>query len=140
MAIREHPEKGAILLCDFEQGFKEPEMVKQRPVIILSPKIQARPFLCTIVALSTLAPVPIMPYHKQINVFPALPYPFKSKMWVKGDMLYSVGFHRLNFIRAGKDSTGKREYYYNILSSDQLKVIQSCVLHGLGLSLLTKHL
>ena len=52
MAIGEHPAPGTILICDFKQGFREPEMVKQRPVIVLSPKIGIRAKLCTVVALA----------------------------------------------------------------------------------------
>lgn len=141
MAIREHPELGAILRCDFSAGFKEPEMVSFRPVVVISPKIQARPQLCTIVALSTTPPLKEMPYHCQINIHPPLPRPFESDgVWVKGDMVYSVGFHRLDLFRMGKDRSGKRIYRYKPLSDDIIKKIQTCVLHGIGLSTLTKHL
>ena len=63
MAIREHPPTGSILMCDFNAGFREPEMVKRRPVVVISPKIRARPGLCTVVALSTTVPAPVMDYH-----------------------------------------------------------------------------
>ena len=141
MPIKEHPEKGTILLCDFSNGFKIPEMVKKRPVIILTPKIKARPGLCTVVSLSTTPPDKVMPYHAQIDIQPSLPVYYKSNgLWVKGDMVNAVGFHRLNFIATHKDSNGKRNYYYNTLSDAQLKKIQTCVLRGMGLANLTKHL
>lgn len=141
MAIREHPEKGSILYCDFNQGFTEPEMVKRRPVIVVSPKIAARKGLCTVVGLSTTAPSPVMPYHAQLDVNPPLPPYFESKgIWIKGDMIYSVGFHRLDFISFGKDTTGKRIYYLSTISPEQLKVVQSCILRGMGMQTLTKHL
>jgi uncharacterized protein YifN (PemK superfamily) len=141
MPIKEHPPKGSILMCDFNQGFKEPEIVKRRLVIIASPKITSRKGLCTVVALSTTPPIPAMPYHCQIDISPALPPHFESNgVWVKGDMIYSVGFHRLDFIRIGKDDAGKRLYYYNALNEQQIKNIQTCILHGLSLSTLTKHL
>jgi len=56
MAINEHPVSGTILMCNFAPGFQQPEMVKRRPVIVISPKISRRPNLCTVVALSTTAP------------------------------------------------------------------------------------
>ncbi|MEQ9178418.1 MAG: type II toxin-antitoxin system PemK/MazF family toxin, partial [Nitratireductor sp.] len=34
-------------MCDFNTGFRVPEMVKRRPVVVISPKIKARPRLCT---------------------------------------------------------------------------------------------
>lgn len=141
MAIREHPSKGSILLCDFSQGFSEPEMVKRRPVVVLSPKIVARPGLCTVVALSTTTPDPVMPYHTQIDIRPPLPKQFSSTgIWVKGDMVYAAGFHRLDFLRFPKTRSGKRQYYYHTVTEEQMKAIQSCVLRGMGLAALTKHL
>src|SRR3546814_2449978 len=45
-SIGEHPPTGTILTCNFDAGFKEPEMVKRRPVIVVSPKISIRAGLC----------------------------------------------------------------------------------------------
>lgn len=141
MAIKEHPQLGSLLTCDFDQGFREPEMVKRRLVVVLSPKIEARPFLCTVVCLSTTAPKLIMPYHCQIDIRPVLPAHFASDgLWVKGDMVYSVGFHRLDLVRIGKDRQGQRIYYFSSLSDQNIKKIRECVLRGMGLSTLTKHL
>jgi uncharacterized protein YifN (PemK superfamily) len=141
MPIREHPYIGSILLCDFNSGFREPEMVKRRPVVVLSPKIAARPGLCTVVSLSGTAPDPLMPYHCQIDIRPRLPDGFESDgIWVKGDMLYAVGFHRLDFIRTGKNAAGRRLYHYTPLNDENIKKIRECVLRGLGLTSLTKHL
>lgn len=141
MPIKEHPYIGSILMCDFNAGFREPEMIKRRPVVVLSPKIAARPGLCTVVALSDTAPNRVMPYHCQIDIRRPLPESFNSNgVWVKGDMLYAVGFHRLDFIRRGKDLRGKRDYHYEPLSQENIRKIRECVLRGLGLSVLTKHL
>jgi mRNA interferase MazF len=35
MPIQYNPNKGQALMCDFSEGFKEPEMVKERAVIVL---------------------------------------------------------------------------------------------------------
>lgn len=141
MSIREHPAMGTILTCDFTAGFRVPEMDKARPVVVISPKIEARHHLCTVVALSTTAPDPVMPYHRQIDLRPKLPFPMESDgIWVKGDMVNAVGFHRLDLIRLGKDRSGKRIYLYEPQSADNLRVIRQCVLRALGLSVLTKHL
>ncbi len=139
MAILHHVPKGSLLQCDFNTGFVEPEMVKDRLVIVLSPVIKARPGLVTVVALSTTAPDPIMPYHAQLDIRPPLPKGLKSNgVWVKGDMVYAVGFHRLRQIRQ-KTKIG-RIYYTHTLTDEQMKTVHSCVLHGLGLSKLTKYL
>ena len=141
MAIKEHPYTGSILLCDFNSGFREPEMVKRRPVVVLSPKIAARPGLCTVVALSETEPAPKLPYHCQIDIRPELPEEFSSNgVWVKGDMIYAVGFHRLDLIRIGKNMAGKRLYHYEPLSAENIRKIRECVLKAIGLTGLTKHL
>ncbi|HUZ67881.1 MAG TPA: type II toxin-antitoxin system PemK/MazF family toxin [Beijerinckiaceae bacterium] len=141
MAISEHPPIGTIIICDFSAGFKQPEMVKRRPVVVISPKIASRAGLCTIVALSTTTPVPKIPYHCQLQIDPPLPDPWGShSMWVKGDMVYAVAFHRLDLIRLGKDDRGKRIYRFHCLNHDQLREVRECLLRSIGLSVLTKHL
>src|SRR5581483_8795556 len=141
MPIHQHVEPGTILRCNFDKAFKIPEMVKPRCVVVLSPKITARPGLATVVCLSTRPPDPVMPYHCPINLKPELPPPWDSnRIWVKGAMIYSIGFHRLDLLRLRKDRAGKRVYRMDVLTADQMKEIKSCVLRGLGMSVLTKHL
>lgn len=137
MPIQEHPEPGTILICDFT-GLKEPEMVKRRPVVVLSPKITARPGLCTVVAISTVIPAKVMPYHVELTL--ALPPPWHAgPNWIKGDMVYAMGFHRLDLVRLGKSTSGQRQYLFKTLPAAEMRAIRCCVLHGLGLSILTKH-
>jgi len=141
MSIDFHPMRGSILTCDFSTGFMPPEMVKRRPVIVISPMIKARPGLCTVVCLSTQKPDPMMPYHMPINLPEPLPQNWQVEHnWVKGDMVYAVSFSRLSFALLGKDRSGKRIYYKNTLSDADIKAVQRCVLHGFGLETLTKHL
>lgn len=141
MPIREHPAPGTILLCDFNQGFRQPEMVKRRPVVVISPKISVRAGLCTVVPLSTSVPQPEMPYHCRIRLDPPLPPPFDADWnWVKGDMVCAVGFHRLDLVRMGKDEKGKRQYRWQTLPTEDLRAVRACVLSSLGLVALTKHL
>ncbi len=54
--------------------------------------------------------------------------------------IWSIGLHRLDFIRLGKDREGKRIYRMNTLDANQLKIVMTCVLRAMGLSILTKHL
>jgi uncharacterized protein YifN (PemK superfamily) len=142
MSIQHHPGLGAIIICDFDQGFKEPEMVKKRPVVVISPQIAWRPGLCTVVGLSTTPPDTQRPYHCRLKISPKLPPPWDvEEVWVKGDMIVAVGFHRLNLIRLGRDDdTNCRRYRMNVLPKDQLKAVQTCVLNSIGLFHLTKHL
>lgn len=116
-------------------------MVKPRCVIVLSPRIKARAKLCTVVCLSSTAPNHVQQYHCQIDIDPPLPPSWESKgIWVKGDMVYSIGFHRLDLIRLGKRKDGSRIYRMDTISEEQMKVVKACVLRGLGMSTLTKHL
>lgn len=141
MPISKHPPQGSILTANFDQGFKKPEMVKLRLVVVLSPAIKSRYGLCTVVALSTTVPGPVMPYHKKIHIPFDLPTRWgKRTRWVKGDMVNTVGFHRLDLLRLGKDANGKRIYQMDVLPSEDISSVRRCVLHGLGLSNLTKHL
>jgi uncharacterized protein YifN (PemK superfamily) len=139
MPIQFHPKQGTILICNFDSGFKQPEMVKRRPVVVISPPISARPDVCTVVALSTEPPRIKLPYHCKLDII--LPEPWhEGPNWVKGDMLYSAGFHRLELIRLGRNKDKRRIYARVQLSISELREVRICVLRGLGLSSLTKHL
>lgn len=145
MAIKYHPQVGQILLCDFSVGFKEPEMVKiNRPVIVVSPSMKERPGLVTILALSTVKPSSIMDYHYKIpkKSMPQLGRFQKNDTWLKGDMIYTVGFHRLDLIKLNKrhPTTGKRVYFKNKLGRDQMKIVYSCLLSGFNLRHLNQHI
>ena len=90
MGLKFHPNRGAILICDYSSGFRPPEMVKARPVVIISPRHRRRPGLCTVVPLSSSEPEPIEPYHHELSVGA---YPLaKGRMWAKCDMLATVSF------------------------------------------------
>ncbi len=133
MAIDYHPQQGAILICDFD-GMKTPEIIKRRPVIVISPRFRNRGKLCTIVPLSTTAPRTIEKYHYQIELCPSLPKPYDEPLkWAKCDMIYTVSFERLFKPFIGKDDKGNRIYDERIIDKAELEKIQECVKHGLGL-------
>ena len=140
MALRFHPRVGMILECDFSQGFKEPEMVKKRPVLVLRTKGE----LVTVVALSTKEPSPIEKFHYAVpkQSMPQIGRFQKKDTWLKGDMIYTVGFHRLDLIRLNKrdPNTGRRVYFQNRLGGGQMKTIKGCVLHGIGMGDIVGHL
>ena len=140
MAIQIHPEQGTILVCDFK-GFVKPEMVKRRPVVVVSPRLRNRFNLCSVVPLSTTEPQKMMPYHHKIYTSPLLPSPYNSPHhWVKADMIYTVSFDRLFLLFDGKDDNGKRVYDIRIIDRSDIIKIQQCILHGLGLTTLTEYL
>lgn len=133
MTVSIHPQPGTIVIVDLNDGFRPPEMVKRRPALILSPPIAKRPFLCTIVPLSTKDPDPPMGHHCKIRVDPPLPRPYTSpEMWVKADMVLTVAFHRLRLPFSGW-SQGQRVYDIRVIGQDDLMQVRECVRLALGL-------
>ncbi|MFM2389581.1 MAG: hypothetical protein RLZZ437_1136 [Pseudomonadota bacterium] len=134
MAIQFAPKMGTIVTVDFDQGFREPEMVKRRLAVVISPPISERGNLVTVVPLSTTDPKTIMPYHCKITIPFALPaYWTKKECWVKGDMVNAVGFHRVDLLCLGKGADGRRIYQKETLSLAMIAQIRACVLHSLGI-------
>lgn len=131
MSLSYPPKRGSILRCNFH-SFREPEMTKLRPVIVLSPPFNIRPDLCTVVACSTTEPKTKMPYHYEYHIDPPLPSPYDSPVqWVKGDMIYTLSLRRLDFFFIKKDGQGKRIYDKRIVPDDILEKILDCVICGL---------
>ncbi|MGH0003437.1 type II toxin-antitoxin system PemK/MazF family toxin [Pseudovibrio ascidiaceicola] len=141
MPTHRHPALGTIVKCNYDRGFVPPEMVKARLAVIVSPPIQARPRLCTVVPLSTTPPVPRMPYHTEINVPFELPRKWEAaRRWVKADMTCAVSFDRVDLLSIGKDKSGKRIYQMESLPREDIVRIQKAILASLGLARLAKHL
>jgi mRNA interferase MazF len=139
MPIQYPPHLGEILICDYDSGFKPPEMVKRRPVVVVSPRRHSGSGLCTVVPLSTSAPHPVEPFHHRIVLANPLPHPKfnAAEMWAKADIVSTVAYWRLEMFRGGRGANGKRLYPRIILSPEDLAAIQNCVLSGLGLGPLT---
>jgi len=142
MSITYHPRPGTILMCDFSPSFKEPEMVKKRPVVVISKDIKTRDGLVTVVPLSTQRPKRQLDYHYLIpkKSLPMLGTFQSAENWVKGDMIYTVGFHRLDQVIIGKNDKAKRVYFTQRLGGQQMDSIYKCVLHGLGFGKLGQYL
>lgn len=136
MAIKLHPDRGEILVCDFS-GTISPEICKKRPVIVLTPRYRKTYRLITVVPLSTTAPEVVQSWHAKLYI--ELPKPYDSPVsWVKGDNIMTVSFDRLSPFRAGKDSFGKRIYPRVFLSKEHMARVWDCVLNGLGRNDLVK--
>ena len=141
MSISGHPRRGSIVTVDYRSGFMEPEMTKRRLAVVISPNIKNRVKLATVVPLSLTTPDVIMPYHKQIEIPFEMPRQWGAEnRWIKGDMVNSVGFHRIDFLMLRKDKSGKRVYQYKSLPDELFMAVKRCALHGMGFSTLTKHL
>jgi mRNA interferase MazF len=51
MSLTFHPDAGTIVICDYSTGFQPPEMVKVRPVVVVSPRRRGSQ-LVTVVPIS----------------------------------------------------------------------------------------
>ncbi len=128
MPITYHPSIGEALWCDFS-GI-EPEMVKQRLVVVVSPKASQRFDLTTVVPISATAPRTQSPWHVMLERDP-FPRGNKPQLWVKCDMINVVCFRRLsgNYYRWN----GARKYQKMHVSLTELRAIRRGISAALGL-------
>lgn len=89
--------------------------------------------LCAIVPFSTSEPRKILPCHMKLRFDPVLPAPYDApEMWVKGDIVLTVAFHRLRLLFSGWEG-GQRNYDVRILPEETMNQVRDCVRFGLGL-------
>lgn len=131
--INWQPQPGQILACHFGLGFKVPEMVKTRPVLVISPKIQPWTKLCIVLPISSRTPDPVLDHHLELprGLVPNDKY---DEAWIKGDTIMAVSCHRLDRVK-----TGFRSYEAPIVPADVLKEARRCVLHATGMHSLTAY-
>lgn len=127
MAIRFHPRAGQVLVCDFF-GFKEPEMVKPRPVIVVSPRLPHRNGIVAIVPISLTEPRHSLPYCFRLSKNYRPDEADDLPSWAKADMIMNLGLHRLNGFKVGR-----RQWEYPQLTPEDLAGVRHAVLCGLGL-------
>ncbi|MFP5348836.1 MAG: type II toxin-antitoxin system PemK/MazF family toxin [Gammaproteobacteria bacterium] len=132
MPITFHPDPGTLLVCDFSTGFQPPEMVKKRPIVVISPRRRVGSGICTVVPISTTSPHNPQPYHHQLN--PAsVPQQWRGvAQWAKCDMVTTVGHNRLELIRI-KNFGQNRQYVSYRITDDDLKAILAAVGVALGI-------
>jgi mRNA interferase MazF len=129
MALTFHPHAGDILICDYSTGFRPPEMVKVRPVVVVSPRRRASQ-LVTIVPISSSPPSPVEPWHYLLpeGVYP----PARGPVWVKADMVVTVGLARLDRVKISR-SGGPPGYEVFRLCPEELRAIGLAIKAALGL-------
>lgn len=125
MPINFHPRAGQILTCDF-RGFKEPEMVKVRPVMVVSPRLPYRSGLAAVVPISLTAPTHNLPFVVRLskNYHPkeddGLP------CWAKCDLLLNIGLWRLEGFKIDR-----RKWATPKATPEDLAAVRAGVLAGL---------
>jgi uncharacterized protein YifN (PemK superfamily) len=126
------PNPGDVLVCDFSAGgFREPEMIKARPVVVISRKMRETPSTVIVVPFSATK------QRRAGNVqhlIPAGRYHFfeaTGDVYAKGDMVAHVSLARLDRLhKDGLPIIGR-------LDADDLRAVRACVLRAVGLSHLT---
>ena len=125
--IQFYPKAGMVLMCDFD-GYRVPEIVKNRPVVVVSPTRLTRHGLTTVVPLSTTAPSPVQPYH---YILEGNPIPGNARLaWAKCDLVATVRYERLDRIRVDRGT-----YQVGRVSMDQVRAIRNCVAISIGIDL-----
>ncbi|MHA7875067.1 type II toxin-antitoxin system PemK/MazF family toxin [Roseivivax sp.] len=125
--IKYFPRAGQVLVCSF-RGFEVPEMVKTRPVMVISPRLPHRSQIVTIVPISTSPPLHDLPFVVRLskNYHPNerddLP------CWAKCDMVMNLSRERLDGFKIDR-----RKWATPHASADNLKAVQTGVVYGLGI-------
>jgi hypothetical protein len=69
----------------------------------------------------------------ELEFDPPLPAPYDSpRMWLKGDIVLTVAFHRLRLLFSGWNQ-GQRVYDIRVVDAATLEQVRGCVRAGLGL-------
>ena len=130
MPLQFQPKPRSIVICDFT-GFKEPEIIKRRPVVVLAVH-KRNSKLVTVVPLSTTAPDQIEAHHYRLKQNP-IPGEQATEVWAKCDMLAVVSIERLDLVRTARGPDGKRQYLRLQIGQDQFDAIRRGVASALGL-------
>jgi mRNA interferase MazF len=137
LAIKFPPGRRSVLLCDFSAGgFKPPEMIKRRPVIIIVGRLPGRGELATVVPLSTTPPDKHYDYLYELNFSEPFPSPFDGTniCWAKADMLATVSYQRLDLFHGKRDQSGKRKYIVPKITEEQFTAVRNAILNALRFS------
>lgn len=126
MAIPFHPKPGLVLYCDFE-GYVQPEIIKRRPVVVVSPEGMKRPGLVTVVPLSTTPPKPVQPWHYKLQGNP-IPGHQGRHVWAKCDLAASVRLERLDRVKVGR-----RQWEHGRVSMVQVRAIRLGIARSVGI-------
>ena len=119
------PERGHILLCDFDMANVPPEMRKKRRVAVVSPRSYNRAHRCVVVPFSATAPTNPTAAHVTFGVglYRSLTVP----TWAICDALGHVSFLRLDRVRSGK------VFLSEMLNEQDIERVEIGLRHALGM-------
>lgn len=140
MPLTFKPSPGMVLVCNYDTGFRPPEMVKVRPVVVVSPQ-RHNGLTCTIVPLSTTEPEHPSDLQHELHPF-SLPARLRSRgrTWAKCDMVNTVSLERLDRVKDGRGPDGIRKFVTQSVTLDDLHSIRRGILLALGLGTLVPYL
>ncbi|MCQ8186296.1 type II toxin-antitoxin system PemK/MazF family toxin [Parvularcula maris] len=127
MPLKFHPRAGQVLVCDLSD-FKPPEMVKVRPVVVISPRLPDRGGIVTIVPLSTTPPRKPYPFVVPLSRSYKPGGEPSVQTWAKCDMILNIGLHRLNAFKVGR-----RKWEIPEMTYADLRAVRRGVVFGLGM-------
>ncbi|EPG6459742.1 type II toxin-antitoxin system PemK/MazF family toxin, partial [Acinetobacter baumannii] len=116
--LKFQPKANTIVMCDFK-GFIVPEMVKNRPALVIK-KNNQNAKLVTILPISTTKPEPMSEMHIPI----AGPIDGKEA-WIKCDMLTTVCIERLDRLKIRKDN--KNEWVVKSLEDETFELVKKTI-------------
>jgi uncharacterized protein YifN (PemK superfamily) len=138
MPIQHPPYSGQFLICDYK-GFVVPEMVKRRPVIVISPRDRYGYNLVHVIPLSTTDPHQVKAHHIKITMPHQLigikiseDCTIAGECWAKCDLVNTVSFQRLELIPLGRNAAKKRMYSNHCVDKDLLLNIRKTTAYMLG--------
>ncbi|MCL2717140.1 MAG: type II toxin-antitoxin system PemK/MazF family toxin [Alphaproteobacteria bacterium] len=126
MAIPFFPRAGQVLICDFND-FRPPEMVKTRPVIVVSPRLPYRSEIVAIVPISRSPPKHNLPFCYRMSKNYNPQEDDDVPCWAKADLVMNLGLYRMHGFNVGQ---GKWEYPK--VSDTDLEGVRHAILCGLG--------
>ena len=130
MPLSFHPHPGHILVCDF-RGYIAPEIVKIRPVMVVSSRLPHRSGLVTIVPISLTAPKFDVPYVVKLSRNYRPDEDAELTCWAKCDLLANVALERLDRFKVGR-----RKYLAPKATDADLSLVRQGVAAALGFDLL----
>lgn len=115
------PKQGEILICDFDDVATGAEMIKRRPVVVVSRHDAHRSQLCTVLALSTTPPETAKAWHYHMPHLRVTGWTAENGVWAKCDMLATVSLLRLNkpYVR----HKSGRQYITHYLADEDLAAV-----------------
>lgn len=131
MTLPYYPHPGEILVCDFDDTSLGAEMVKRRPVVVVSSHESHSRKLCTVVPLSTTEPAPCRSWHHCMPHLAVTGWVANGSIWAKCDMVCTVSFERLN--KPYRKTRGGRQYITHKLSAQDMVALRACLRAYLGL-------